>query len=197
VTGHDPPGEQPADLLKSEDVPAQELAVLRKGLRLLALRSLRDVDLAEEAAQETLARTLAALRSGQVHDPTHLGAFARGIACHVIADLHRARQRTTPLDEFPGAADPPTADPDALQLIVSEEQNERLRAALVALSAADRELLRLSFFEGLTPLEVAERLGEPATRIRKRKSRALERLRRALEERGLGSHDRLPRPTTP
>jgi RNA polymerase sigma-70 factor (ECF subfamily) len=197
VTGHDPLATRPADLLKREEVPAQELAVLRTGVRLLALRSLRDVELAEEAAQETVARALAALRGGQVHDVAHIGAFVRGIAYHVIADLHRARHRTTPLDDSPEAPDPPSGDPDALQLIVSQEEDERLRTALAELSTADRELLRLSFFEGLTPLKLAARLGEPAARIRKRKSRALERLRHALAEADEGSHERLPRPTTP
>ncbi len=196
MTGSDPPVERPTGLLKSVDVPAQELEVLRRGLRLLALRSLRDIDLAEEAAQETLVRALAALRGGHVNNPAHLGAFARGIACHVIADLHRAQQRTTSLDASQEADDPPSADPDALHLLVSDEEHEHVRAALASLSGADRELLRLSFFEGLTPLELANRLGEPATRVRKRKSRALERLRRALEEAGAGGHDRRPRPTT-
>ena len=46
--------------------------------------------------------------------------------------------------------------------------------------AADRDLLGLCYFEGLTAVEIADRLGEPPERIRKRKSRAVERLRQAL-----------------
>lgn len=52
----------------------------------------------------------------------------------------------------------------------------------MALPAADRELLRLSYFEGLEPAQIAERMGEVATRVRMRKSRALDRLRRAFLE---------------
>jgi DNA-directed RNA polymerase specialized sigma24 family protein len=40
-------------------------------------------------------------------------------------------------------------------------------------------VLRLSFYEGLAPAEIAERLAEPAPRVRKRKARALDRLRLA------------------
>ena len=47
------------------------------------------------------------------------------------------------------------------------EQAGRLRAALERLPLQDRELLRLSYFEGLAPQELAERLGEPSARIRK------------------------------
>jgi len=194
VTGRDPLADRAANLAAPGDLAAHELEVLRSGVRLLALRSLRDPELAEEAAQETLARALAAVRDGQVRDPAHLGAFARGIARHVIADVHRARQRTIPLDDA-ATIDRPCPDPDALQAMVSAEESARVRAALAALSQADRELLRLSFFEGLAPAELADRLGQPATRIRKRKSRALERLREAFRKPGVERHDGPSSPT--
>ena len=44
----------------------------------------------------------------------------------------------------------------------------------------DRDLLHMAFFDGATSEELAQRLHEPAARIRKRKARALERLRRAF-----------------
>ena len=152
---------------------------LRLGLQIMALRALRDPDAAEEAVQETLVRALEALRDGRPSNPEKLGAFVRGIARHVIADVHRARQRSAPLQDTPEAMHPTSGD-DPLTALITAEERDHVRLALTRLSAGDREILHLSFFEGLTPVEIAERLGEPSLRIRKRKSRALNRVRRAL-----------------
>jgi RNA polymerase sigma-70 factor (ECF subfamily) len=152
---------------------------LRLGLQIMALRALRDPDAAEEAVQETLVRAVEALRDGRPGNPEKLGAFVRGIARHVIADVHRTHQRTTHLQDTPQAMHPTSGD-DPLAALITAEERDHVRAALTQLSAGDREILQLSFFEGLTPVEIAERLGEPPLRIRKRKSRALNRVRRAL-----------------
>lgn len=140
----------------------------------MALSELREADAAEEVAQESLARVVAAIREGRLRDPASLGAFSRSIARHVIVDTLRVRGRLTALG--PEHEETATGE-DPLGTLVTAEQTLRLRTALAQLSERDRELLRLSFFEGLSPQELAERLGEPSTRIRKRKERALERLR--------------------
>lgn len=140
------------------------------------MNDLRDADLAEEVAQESMVRLMQALREGRLQNPAHLGAFTRAIARHVIVDLLRARQRFTAAD----TTAEPASDEDSLGALVSAEQAARVRAALEQLSAGDREILRLSFFEGLTPQQLAERIGEPSPRVRKRKERALERLRKVF-----------------
>jgi len=156
------------------------LEALRPGLRLLALRRLDSEGAAEEAVQETLARAVAALAKGQPADPTKVPAFVAGILRHVVVDTLRARRRVVPLDTLPSSQHP-VAESDALARLISAEERERVRAALTDLSAADRELLRLCYVEGLTPIELAARLGEPGERVRKRKSRALARLRSAFQ----------------
>ena len=118
-----------------------ELERLRAGLEILALRSLRD----REAAQETLTRAVEASKQGRIKNPEKLGVFVRGIARHVIADMIRAREHTTGLEALAGTP----SDPD----------------------------------------EIADRLNEPAGRIRKRKSRALHRLRSAFLERTETGHE--------
>jgi RNA polymerase sigma-70 factor (ECF subfamily) len=152
---------------------------LRSGLQIMALRALGDPEAAEEVVQEILVRAVEALRDGRPEDPEKLGAFVRGIARHVIADTQHARQRSVPLQSVPEAAQTTPGD-DPLTILITTEERNRVRLALTKLSAGDREILQLSFFEGLTPVEIAERLGEPALRIRKRKSRALRRLREAF-----------------
>jgi len=158
-----------------EPTPA-ELSRLRSGIRIMALSALRDVDAAEEVAQESIARVVQAIGEGRLRDPQSLGAFTRAIARHVIVDALRTGQRVTAL----GPEHEPASEGDPLGSLVAGEQADRVTAALQCLSAGDRELLRLCFFEGLTPQELGARLGEPSPRIRKRKERALERLREAF-----------------
>ena len=174
--------------IPSDPTPA-ELSRLRSGIRIMAMHDLRDPDLAEEVAQDTMVRLVHALREGRLQDPAHLGAFTRAIARHVIVDTLRARQRLAAT----GTAEEPASEEDSLGALVSAEQAARVRAALEQLSAGDREILRLSFFEGLTPQELAERTGEPSPRVRKRKERALDRLRKVFLE--ASGHGTAARPT--
>lgn len=181
--------------LAAEAVPAgnpeslDRLEPLRPGLFVIALRSLGTQEAAEEAVQETLARAVVAIGRGQPHEPGKLPAFVAGIARHVITDMIRLRMRAVPLATVPEGAH--RSEDNALDSLISAADRVAIRSALDALSPADRELLRLCYYEGLTPLEVAARTGEPAERIRKRKSRALDRLREALH----GGHDGAPKPT--
>jgi RNA polymerase sigma-70 factor (ECF subfamily) len=52
-----------------------------------------------------------------------------------------------------------------------------VRAALARLDEEDREILRLTSWEGLTPSEVAAVIGVPAVTVRSRLHRARKRLR--------------------
>jgi RNA polymerase sigma factor (sigma-70 family) len=144
---------------------------------MMAQLRLRDSDLAEDIAQETLLRTLAAIAAGRLGDPALLGPFVRGIALHVIVDTQRRLNRMTRLELDPDASAACSPDPDALEVIITEEEAGEVQASLGELSAEDRELLRLLYVEHLSPHELASRLGEPAARIRKRKERAVKRLR--------------------
>lgn len=154
----------------------QVLERLRTGLRLIALRSLNDADAAEEVVQETLLRGMQAIAAGRFHDHGSVGAYFRGICRHVVVDRVRKSHRTTSLDALPEQADGNPSN-DALQTLVSREQKQRVIRALAELPAREFECLRMSFYEGLKPGEIAKRLGEPGPRIRKRLSRALKKLR--------------------
>ena len=155
----------------------QELLLLANGVRIIALRSLGEPDAAQDVAQETLARTVRALAEGRLRDRAAIGGFVRSIARHVIADELRRRAHVVPLDPD---AEPPGDDADPLHALVRAEEVAAVRAAMTRLSPTDRRVIHLSYMEGLTPAAVAERLHEPPARVRKRKSRAIERLRLAL-----------------
>ncbi|UCG76442.1 MAG: sigma-70 family RNA polymerase sigma factor [Gemmatimonadota bacterium] len=155
---------------------------LRVGVRLLAARSLSDPEACEEVVQETLARALDGIRRGRLDDRTKLGAYVRSIARHVIADVHRARSRDPRSGIDTDAL--PSGEGGPLEALISAEERQRLRFALQGLSPRDRKILELSYHEGLTPGQIARRIDEPPARVRKRKSRALARLRRAFHRIG-------------
>lgn len=174
------------DVPARDDLPADELERLRGGLRIMALRALGSLDAADEVVQETLARLVAVLREGRTV-PENLGAFTCGIARHVIADAQRARSRPV----TPDVEGIPHPGMDPLFALVSREEKAHVRQAMAEIPAGDREILRLAFYEGLPSRDIAERLGEPGDRVRKRKQRALERLRRAF----LAGHESKARTT--
>ena len=156
---------------------AAALPLLRRGVWLIGFRELGQAALADDVAQETIVRLFDALARSPdgVRD---LAAFARGIARHVIADMRAAERRAVGLDVVENA--PGRAVDDPLHRVVREEQVARVRAAMATLSRRDYELLRTLYGEDLKPGALASRLGESAERLRKRKSRALERLRSAF-----------------
>jgi len=164
------------------------------GLELIAHRALSDREDARDAAQETLSRALDAVRQGRVPAGVPLAAFVHGIARHVIADVLRRRLRER------GAASGvellPAPSPSPLDRIIEVEERDRVRGALRQLPAADRELLERCFIHGDRVVDIAARLGEPAERVRKRKSRALERLREMLSA-AVGRHIPPPEATFP
>lgn len=166
---------RPIDSALTPDDAAWE--TLRGGLAIMALRRTCDADTAAECVQEILARTLELVRTGRVPTPGELVPIAFGIARHVLADEHRKRARSRRFLSIDGSIDPPTPDIDVLAPIIAREEQTQLSRAWRQLSSDDRDVLRLSFVEAMEPGEIARRLGEPAERVRKRKSRALSRLR--------------------
>jgi RNA polymerase sigma factor (sigma-70 family) len=163
-----------------------QIETLRNGLRIMAMRALGDPDLADDVAQEALLRALNAVTPDCAADAQRLGAFVGGIARHVIADVRRRAGRFSGI----GIEHRAEESHDALTRLITVEERLLVHQALAALAPSDREIIHDSFFLGLSPTELAARSGEPPDRIRKRKSRALERLRNALMS--AARHDSVP-----
>lgn len=148
-------------------------STIARGLELIAVRTLGDLDEGRDAVQEILARAIATIREGRVPDGVPLGAFVHGIARHVFADVLRRRVRRR--DEWSPETTPlPNTSPTALEQIVAGEDRVRVRKALAQLPPEDRAVLIACFVHGERLVAIADRLGQPPERIRKRKSRALE-----------------------
>ena len=157
---------------------------LATGLEIIAARALGDRDEAREAVQETLARALEALRQGRIPSDAPLAAFVYGIARHVIADVHRRRKR---LATAAALTHLPSSETSALEQVINAEDATRMERALALLPQGDRELLEWCYLHGEKLSDIATRLGEPAQRVRKRKSRALEKLREITRPGGVGA----------
>jgi RNA polymerase sigma factor (sigma-70 family) len=183
----------------SSDCPPPDPAALlphtvEGGLLIVAVRTLGDVEEARDAVQETLTRALAAIRGDRVPPGVPLEAFVYGIARHVIADVQRRRVRERAATGDSGEL--PAPGPSALDVLVRAEERDAMSHALASLPAVDRELLECCFVQGERVAAIAARTGEPADRIRKRKSRALERMREVLS-RSAGSHEMPQGPILP
>ncbi len=106
------------------------------------------------------------------------------ISGHFVRSETRRRRR-----ECMSASASALSDPDSSAFPNSESQSEDrlLDAALDRLSEADRQLVFLRFYSGLPHAGVGRALGISENAARMRVERALKRLRRFLERRGVHS----------
>lgn len=145
-------------------------------LRLFAARRLGDAAAAEDVAQETLRRVLEALRQGRVRDLQALPSYTFETARHLCQHAMRSRRRSDAAlnDLIPGTSSGQPVDP--LTALVSAERVTALRRALATLDSSDRDLIRMSFVDGLSADEIGESLGLTAGNVRVRRHRILRRL---------------------
>ena len=141
------------------------------------VHALGNPGLAEEMVQECfvrLWRTAGRFDADRGSVAAYLFVIARSVASNV-----RRRPSSRPLVPVEDIQLPPQADSvdRILESIIVHE-------GLDALSPAHREVLRLVHEEGLTQLQIAERLGLPLGTVKTRLFHGLRALRAALIERG-------------
>lgn len=145
-----------------------------------ALRRLRQRSLAEEVAQETLAAVLQALKENRLREPEKLAAFIFATARHLILKIQRDQARELEHTSNPASMSQEGwfADPD--DALILEEERNQVRQAVDKLDVNDREVLQRVYSSDDSLEEVAKALGIDYAALRKRKSRALERLRKIM-----------------
>ncbi len=140
----------------------------------IAVRILRDGELAEDALQSALVicwRQLPTLR-----DPARFEAWVRRLLVHACyAEARRRRSWTANVRVLP--VDGP-AGPDELISIVDRDQLDR---AFRRLKIEQRAVFVLHHHQGLSLVEIAESLGIPAGTARSRLHYATQVLRAAIE----------------
>lgn len=145
----------------------------------LGVRLLGDASLAEELVQETFVRLW---RKAAQFDPDKgtASAFIFTAARRIAVDLWR-RPSSRPFQPEPEDA---AAPGDAMERVVV---GLTVRHALDSLSAAHREVLDLTYSQGLKQSEIAARLGVPLGTVKTRTHHALRGLKQALQEAGVNA----------
>ena len=147
----------------------------------LALRILGDRDAAEDAVQDAFEQVWQQ-RDRVDPDRGRLDALTLTIVRRRALDLARARsrrvRRAAPLAEEFDVADESIVD--AADLLASGLDAARVRTALDALPAAQRQVIDLAYFGGRTMAEVASELDIAVGTAKSRARLALQRLRDAM-----------------
>lgn len=155
------------------------------------LHLLGDAHLAEDCFQETFLRLHRARE--RFDGAQRLKPYLYRIALNVARDMrrrHAAQPRAVPLsngergDDRPNGPSipaPPSGDPGVPQQHADRELRGQVRAAVAALPEAEREVVVLRLFEGLTFAQVAEVAGVPVPTAKSRMLYALRRLRPVME----------------
>lgn len=135
---------------------------------------------AEDLVQECLFKV--ARRWPRVRKMDHPGAYARTVLVHLALDegKGRSRRRSELATSVPGMFDD-REDHDAVRVIGRVEANADLMDALSQLPPRQRAALVLRYFEDLNEAEVATVMGCSVGTVKSTTSRALDRLREAIE----------------
>ncbi len=155
----------------------------RERLRLFALRRLRDSAAAEDVAQETLRRVVEACRAGRLENPSALPAFLFQTANHICLQQFRSSGREGRALLRLGGEDAQNLEPHPLAALIGDERRAAVREALKQLSAEDRHLLRMMYYEDMDSGVLAQQLGVTTGALRVRKHRVLARLAALLSDR--------------
>lgn len=143
------------------------------------IRQGSDPQSAEELAQETL---LAVWRKAGLYsrDRGSPATWVYTIARNLRIDRLR---RETPWQEL-GDSEAEQADdgPLADDLLASEQVQRRVRRVLAELPPDQLEVVNLSYLEGLSHSEIAERLSLPLGTVKSRMRLAYEKIRAAFED---------------
>lgn len=149
----------------------------------VSLRVLYDRQLAEDVTQEVFLRLW---RRPQSFDPNRgrLLSWLMSVTRNRAIDEHRRltrRVRTEePADEsLPDRDEADGRDDPQLALALTELRLE-VREAMRSLPAAQRQVIELGYFGGLTQVEIAERTGLPLGTVKTRVRLAMNKLRGQL-----------------
>lgn len=135
---------------------------------------------AEEATQDAFVKAHRALPRFRTGSP--LRPWLLAIAANEARNRRRAAGRREHLALRAVRERAPATAPSSEALALDAARHADLRAALATLAGADREVLWLRYFAGLSEAETAAALGCRPGTVKSRTSRALARLRGALGE---------------
>ena len=146
----------------------------------VAMRVLRDAGAAEEVLQDIFYQLW---RSASQFDPSRGSLPAWLLVSARNRSISRLRRKNpgAPGGEAEELLMQKIAFPFQLETAIAQQQLlSKVKGAMGSLPQAQREVVELAYFEGLTHSEIAERTGEPLGTVKTRLRSALEALKRAF-----------------
>ena len=139
------------------------------------IKSGADYTMAEECAQEVMATVW---RKSHLFDPARasVATWIFTIARNKKIDALRKQRRPEPEDLTWG----PEAEPEQDEVVILQQETQRLAQAMAALPEKQQELIRKAYFGDLSHSEIAAETGLPLGTIKSRIRLALDRLRHAM-----------------
>ena len=134
---------------------------------------------AEDLAQEILLELLKGIRSGVMDD--NFAGWVWTVAGNRYARLvHRiSRARGMSQEDLPHQAN--TATASQVEVIIAEEEQQRVSTELSRLSALYREIVRMFYIEGKAQSEIAATLEIPIGTVKRRLLEGRQRLRKGMD----------------
>ena len=137
----------------------------------ISMTVLHDRGLAADASQQTFMK---AWQAASTYDPEReLGPWIYAIARRTAIDIYRKQMRSVVSDDVDSTSPPPALD--------TIWEVFEVRAALDRLSDEERQVIKLSHFDGLTHVEIAEHMDIPLGTVKSRSHRAHQKLLELLK----------------
>ena len=162
---------------------AEFVRTFERGVRALVRRRCRPGDpIADDLAQEVLARVLERLRVGAIRDAAALPAYVQATIVYTTSAEYRSRRPTESaaiIDDMPSSDNP-------VDQLASGQLAILLRTLLEQLPVArDREILVRFYLDEQDKDEVCRHLGIDASHFHRVVFRARERFRQLLDQAGV------------
>jgi RNA polymerase sigma-70 factor (ECF subfamily) len=142
----------------------------------LILRVVRDTGIAEDLVQETFLRVWNRVNGFDVEKGSigpWLLAVARNRAIDYLRSSGGRERNAVELEDV----DHPSLYTDMEHDLLVSDKARRVKAAMEKLSANQRQVIELAYFEGLSQTEMAERMGQPLGTVKTWVRSALKNLR--------------------
>ncbi len=145
----------------------------------MVARVLRDRGYSEETTQDVY---LQVWRTAQSYDPASGSALAwlLTLAHRRAVDRVRAEQAATQRDSRYGVTNIERPADHVSAAVISGEERRRVTACLDGLTDLQRECIELAYYQGLTYVQVSERLSANLATVKSRMRDALRSLRNCL-----------------
>jgi RNA polymerase sigma-70 factor (ECF subfamily) len=146
----------------------------------VALSVCHDRDCAQDAVQDAFVSMWASRATYRAERGPVL-RWAMSIVRHRAIFLARRRSAPAMLNEGTAQLEEQAADDDVPSDVESHAEAAQLKRLLLRLPPAQREVVRLAFFQGLTHEQIARRLALPPGTVKGRMRLGLTKLRSGLE----------------